>query len=112
MRKVLLVIGGAIVLGGGVWYVSQQGTGEGGAGGGVAVDIDADDIGGIVMGPNGPEAGTWVIAETDDLPTKFVRSVVTDDAGRYVIPDLPDANYMVDSMPTAAIATPYTSAIS
>ena len=97
MRKVLLVIGGAIVLGGGVWYVSQQGMDESGAGaaGGVAFDIDADDIGGIVMGPNGPEAGVWVIAETDDLPTKFVRSVVTDDAGQYVIPDLPDANYMV-----------------
>ena len=53
--------------------------------------IDDDDIGGVVMGPNGPEAGVWVIAETDDLPTRFVRSVVTDDEGRYVIPDLPEA---------------------
>ena len=46
------------------------------------VAIDADDIGGVVRGPNGPEAGVWVIAETTDLPTKFARMVVTDDKGR------------------------------
>ena len=57
--------------------------------------IDADDLGGIVTGPKGPEAGVWVIAETSDLPTKFVRIVVTDDSGRYVVPDLPKANYSV-----------------
>ena len=62
---------------------------------GVTVSIDEDDIAGIVTGPNGPEAGVWVIAETLDLPTRFVRSVVTDDAGRYVVPDLPDADYDV-----------------
>jgi hypothetical protein len=61
----------------------------------VAVAIDADDIGGVVTGPNGPEAGVWVIAETTDLPTRFTKSVVTDDQGRYVIPDLPVANYQV-----------------
>ena len=60
-----------------------------------AVAIDGDDIGGVVTGPNGPEAGVWVIAETTDLPTKFARMVVTDDQGRYVIPDLPSANYQV-----------------
>ena len=43
----------------------------------------------------GPEAGVWVIAETTELPTKFARIVVTDDRGRYVIPDLPKANYNV-----------------
>ena len=59
------------------------------------VPVDSDDIGGIVTGPNGPEAGVWVIAETSDLPTAFVRIVVTDDAGRYVLPDLPEANYNV-----------------
>jgi hypothetical protein len=59
------------------------------------VPIDDDDIGGVVAGPQGPEAGVWVIAETTDLPTKFVRIVVTDDRGRYVIPDLPKANYTV-----------------
>ncbi|HEX2727947.1 MAG TPA: carboxypeptidase-like regulatory domain-containing protein, partial [Beijerinckiaceae bacterium] len=57
------------------------------------VAIDADDIGGVVRGPNGPEAGVWVIAETHDLPTRFARSVVTDDQGRYVVPDLPKATY-------------------
>jgi hypothetical protein len=59
------------------------------------VTIDDDDIGGVVRGPNGPEAGVWVIAETTDLPTRYIKSVVTDDQGRYVIPDLPVANYQV-----------------
>jgi hypothetical protein len=59
------------------------------------VAIDADDIGGVVTGPNGPEAGVWVVAETTDLPTRYTKSVVTDDQGRYVIPDLPVANYQV-----------------
>lgn len=59
------------------------------------VQFDPDDIAGVVEGPNGPEAGVWVIAETQDLPTKFNRTVVTDDQGRYLIPDLPDANYDV-----------------
>jgi hypothetical protein len=57
--------------------------------------IDNDDIGGVVTGPNGPEAGVWVIAETADLPTRYTKAVVTDDQGRYVIPDLPAANYKV-----------------
>ncbi|HKQ59865.1 MAG TPA: hypothetical protein VJS92_01195, partial [Candidatus Polarisedimenticolaceae bacterium] len=26
-----------------------------------AVSLDADDIGGVVTGPSGPEAGVWVI---------------------------------------------------
>jgi hypothetical protein len=60
-----------------------------------AVAIDSDDIGGVVRGPGGPEAGVWVIAETRDLPTRFTRSVVTDDQGRYVLPDLPKANYKI-----------------
>src|SRR3954463_10896834 len=60
-----------------------------------AVTVDADDLGGVVAGANGPEAGVWVIAETRDLPTKFVKIVVTDDRGRYLIPDLPKANYDV-----------------
>lgn len=55
--------------------------------------LDDDDIGGVVTGPDGPEAGVWVIAETTELPTKFARIVVTDDRGRYVLPDLPSANY-------------------
>ncbi len=59
------------------------------------VAIDADDIGGVVSGANGPEAGVWVIAETRDLPVRFIKSVVTDDGGRYVVPDLPKARYSV-----------------
>jgi hypothetical protein len=60
-----------------------------------AVSIDDDDIGGVVSSAKGPEAGVWVIAETTELPTRFIRSVVTDDQGRYVVPDLPKANYDV-----------------
>jgi len=56
---------------------------------------DDDDIEGVVTGPNGPEAGVWVIAETHDLPTRYAKIVVTDDRGRYLIPDLPDASYDV-----------------
>jgi len=56
---------------------------------------DDDALAGVVSGPNGPEAGVWVIAETRDLATPFVRIVVTDDEGRYVIPDLPNASYQV-----------------
>src|SRR3954454_3656004 len=59
------------------------------------VAIDSDDIGGVVTSSKGPEAGVWVIAETSDLPTKFARIVVTDDRGRYLIPDLPKASYKV-----------------
>jgi hypothetical protein len=62
---------------------------------GQAVPIDNDDLGGVVSGARGPEAGVWVIAETRDLPTKFARIVVTDDRGRYVVPDLPKATYDV-----------------
>src|SRR5437867_8566986 len=56
------------------------------------VAIDHDDIGGVVRSRSGPEAGVWVIAETTELPTKYAKMVVTDDKGRYVIPDLPTAN--------------------
>jgi hypothetical protein len=59
------------------------------------LDISSHDIGGRVSGRNGPEAGVWVIAETKDLPTKYAKVVVTDDQGRFVIPELPDANYKV-----------------
>src|SRR6201996_7158788 len=60
-----------------------------------ALSVKADAIGGVVTGPNGPEAGVWVIAETTDLPTKYAKSVVTNDAGQFVIPQLPSAKYKI-----------------
>jgi hypothetical protein len=62
---------------------------------GDVIPVDSDDLAGRVTGPSGPEAGVWVIAETKDLPTPFAKIVVTDDQGRYLIPDLPAANYSV-----------------
>jgi len=59
------------------------------------VDIGSSDLGGVVTTAAGPEGGVWVIAETTELPTKFARIVVTDHRGRYLIPDLPKANYSV-----------------
>ena len=60
-----------------------------------AAPASGDAIDGVVTGLKGPEAGVWVIAETHDLPTKYVKIVVTDDSGRYVLPELPAANYDV-----------------
>ena len=67
-------------------------------------------IGGVVRSSTGPEAGVWVIAETKDLPTNFIKIVVTDDQGRYMVPELPAASYrvfvrgygLVDSAPVQA----------
>lgn len=59
----------------------------------VRVAIDADDLSGTVISDEGPEAGVWVIAESTALPTRFARIVVTDDQGRYVVPDLPSGPY-------------------
>jgi hypothetical protein len=60
-----------------------------------AVRVGPADIGGVVTGPGGPEGGVWVIAETTDLPTRFAKIVVTDERGRYLLPDLPRATYKV-----------------
>jgi len=79
----------AVMLTGSVVEVSAQQSAP------PAVAIDNDDIGGVVTGANGPEAGVWVIAETTDLPTRYAKMVVTDDQGRYVVPDLPKAKYKV-----------------
>src|ERR1700674_1412869 len=84
----IAVVGAGIFLA--VWLgrgTAQQASGE--------PKISADDIGGMVTSAKGPEAGVWVIAETTDLPTRYIKEVITDDRGRYVIPDLPKANYNV-----------------
>jgi hypothetical protein len=73
-------------------------------------------ITGVVRSAKGVEAGVWVIAETKDLPTGMIKSVVTNDDGRYVLPDMPTANYSVwvrgyglaDSKPITARPTPNT----
>ncbi len=65
------------------------------AGADPAIGVGANDLGGVVDSANGPEAGVWVIAETTELPTKFTKIVVTDERGRYVIPDLPKATFSV-----------------
>ena len=93
MRATAWLCAGVIALG--LVAIQAATVGQGAAQGGAGVPLDADDIGGVVSGPKGPEAGVWVIAETTDLPTRFVRIVVTDDAGRYLIPDLPSATYSV-----------------
>ncbi len=59
------------------------------------VEVKNDEIGGVVSSSGGAEAGVWVIAETTDLPTGYIKEVVTDDQGRYLIPSLPPATYTV-----------------
>ena len=94
MKKQQQLYAGAIAAGVALFFAvpavrttAGQATGD--------VRIDADDIGGIVTSSKGPEEGVWVVAETLDLPTKFVKIVVTGDRGRYLLPDLPKANYNV-----------------
>src|ERR1043166_5566178 len=59
------------------------------------LQVNANNIGGVVVNNAGgkPEAGVWVIAETKSLPVPFRKIVVTDDEGRFVVPDLPRGNY-------------------
>ena len=59
------------------------------------VPVVTDAIAGVVSGPKGPEAGVWVIAETEDTPTRLIKIVVTDDQGRYLLPELPKGSYKV-----------------
>ena len=93
MRR-LLYLGVAVIAIAVIWAgAASTLSAQQGAGG--AVRIDGNAIGGVVTGPSGPEAGVWVIAETTELPTKFARIVVTDDRGRYVVPDLPPVTYQV-----------------
>jgi len=87
LNQRLSFLGAAVLLAIGLAWVGPGVTAQ--------VSIDDDDIGGVVRGTDGPEAGVWVIAETDDFDTLYRKIVVTDDAGRYVVPDLPDARYRV-----------------
>ena len=80
-RTGVLVVGTTIVL---ATALLAQSIGEAG-----------DDLRGVVSSPLGPEAGVWVIAETDDLDTRFRKIVVTDDEGRFLVPDLPAAAYKI-----------------
>jgi hypothetical protein len=50
-------------------------------------------ITGRVTSANGPEAGVWVIAQTEETNTPFVKIVVTDDDGRFTLPQLPDNTF-------------------
>jgi|SRR5688572_4784979 hypothetical protein len=85
----LAVLVGAAVVATSLVAVRGQTAGQ------AAVRVDSDDIGGVVMGARAPEAGVWVIAETTELPTPLRKIVVTDDQGRFLVPDLPKANYDV-----------------
>src|SRR5712691_2040218 len=82
---------GAVIIGSLLLPVCQETAAQGGS----ASRAAASELSGVVRSANGPEAGIWVIAETTDLPTKFAKIVVTDDRGRYLIPELPKANYSV-----------------
>ncbi len=68
---------------------------EGFAASAAGVPVAADGIGGVVTGTKGPEAGVWVIAETNDLATRLIKIAVTDDQGRFMLPELPKAKYQV-----------------
>ena len=76
------------------------------------VQVDKSSIGGVVLNSTGgkPEAGVWVIAETK-LSVPYRKIVVTDDQGRFLVPDLPDGAYelwvrgygLKDSEPVKAV---------
>src|SRR3989440_7445658 len=83
MKRAIIALGIAVVLAVGAQQLVAQSS------------VNGTELAGVVTSANGPEAGVWVIAETSDLPTKFAKIVVTDDRGRYLIPELPKANYSV-----------------
>src|SRR4051812_30400924 len=89
LRRAAIAVGVALLM------TPTHGSMQAGQPAGDTVAIDADDIGGVVAGANGPEAGVGGVAETSELATKFVKIVVTDDRGRDLLPDLPKATYTV-----------------
>ena len=74
-----LLFPGMVALGASAFIVASLGTTS-------ATQMKSDDVAGTVTSSAGPEAGVWVIAETTDLPTRYIKEVVTDDHGRYLIP--------------------------
>jgi hypothetical protein len=95
MKTTNWLYAGALAIGIALLLSASQASINAGQPAGATVPVDNDDLGGVVTSAKGPEAGVWVIAETADLPTKYVKIVVTDDRGRYVMPDLPKATYNV-----------------
>jgi len=91
MAPVAAMVGGGLLL----LLVAFQGSPGAQQSVDSSIRVGATDLGGVVTSVNGPEAGVWVIAETNDLPTKFAKIVVTDDRGRYLLPELPKASYSV-----------------
>src|SRR5687768_12001017 len=87
-RQLFLVVAAGVLSGWSIWAAAgaQQ---PGGRGSATSIPIDVDDIAGVVTSTRGPEAGIWVIAETNDTATRLRKVVVTDDRGRYLLPDLP-----------------------
>jgi hypothetical protein len=77
-------------LGVAAWFLCRIATSEA-----AEPRIAAAEIGGTVTSAHGAEAGVWVIAETRDFQTRFAKIVVTDEAGHYLIPELPAAKYRV-----------------
>jgi len=90
MRTLLLAVSTGLILG--VVSACQPQEPESAA---ALIATDGDDIAGVVRSDAGVEAGVWVIAETEDFATRFARIVVTDEQGRYLVPDLPPANYQL-----------------
>jgi hypothetical protein len=95
MKKITLLYSGIVAVGLAVFFVASQAGFGARQSGGDAIPSGNGEISGVVTSSKGPEAGVWVIAETTELGTKFVKIVVTDDRGRYLVPDLPKANYKV-----------------
>lgn len=108
MRARLGLLGAGLLLASAsVWFAlgSQAGL--------LAQGNNAGVITGVVTSDKGPEAGVWVIAETENLPTRFRKIVVTNDQGKFLLPELPrSGNYKVwvrgyglaDSKPIIAAA--------
>ena len=90
MRRRLGIGAGTLVVAGVVlWFAGATVLGQN------PPALPAGVITGVVTSEQGPEAGVWVIAETDDLNTKFRKIVVTNDQGRFLLPELPRAAYQV-----------------